>query len=142
MGYSQRHAYRDWWPCLMVGLACWMMGIEKLILCTIGKKIFCTGPIGAAQAEQNRLVRHVSPNEPIKEGSLSFVLPESLFTSVAIGWQGPPLSVSLGIANFIPYLAYLVFKLLRSPGTDSKDLILPAYVAWRANTTTLFALSS
>jgi hypothetical protein len=83
------------WPCLIVGLACWMMGTEKLISCTIGKKIFCTGLTGAAQAEQNLLYQHVSPNKPIKEGSLSFVLPESLFTSVAIGWQGPPLSVSL-----------------------------------------------
>ncbi len=35
-----------------------------------------------------------------------------------------------------------IFKLLRSPGSDSKKLILPTYVAWRAGTTTLFLLGS
>jgi hypothetical protein len=33
-----------------------------------------------------------------------------------------------------------IFKLLRSPGTDSKESIPPAYVAWQADTTTLFLL--
>ncbi len=31
-----------------------------------------------------------------------------------------------------------IFKLLRSPGTDSKKSIPPAYAAWRAGTTTLY----
>ncbi len=35
-----------------------------------------------------------------------------------------------------------IVKLLRSPRIDSKESILPAYVAWRAGTTTLFLLSS
>jgi hypothetical protein len=35
-----------------------------------------------------------------------------------------------------------VFKLLRSTGIDSKELIPPAYGAWRAYTTTLFLLGS
>jgi hypothetical protein len=35
-----------------------------------------------------------------------------------------------------------IFKLLRSPGIDSKEPILPAYVAWQAGTTTLFLLGS
>jgi hypothetical protein len=35
-----------------------------------------------------------------------------------------------------------IFKLLRSPGIDSKESIPPAYVAWRASTTTLFLLGS
>ncbi len=35
-----------------------------------------------------------------------------------------------------------VFKLLRSPDIDSKESIPPAYVAWRAGTTTLFLLGS
>ncbi len=35
-----------------------------------------------------------------------------------------------------------IFILLRSPGIDSKKLIPPAYVAWRAGTTTLFLLGS
>ncbi len=34
------------------------------------------------------------------------------------------------------------FRLLRSPGIDSKELIPPGYVAWRAGTTTLFLLGS
>ncbi len=32
------------------------------------------------------------------------------------------------------------FKLLRSPGIDSKKSIPPVYVAWRAGMTTLFLL--
>jgi hypothetical protein len=35
-----------------------------------------------------------------------------------------------------------IFKLLRSPGIDSKESIPPAYVAWRAGTTTLLKLGS
>ncbi len=35
-----------------------------------------------------------------------------------------------------------IFKLLRSPGIDSNESIPPAYVAWRAGTTTLFLFSS
>jgi hypothetical protein len=31
-----------------------------------------------------------------------------------------------------------IFKRLWSPGIDSKELIPPAYVAWRAGTITLF----
>ncbi len=35
-----------------------------------------------------------------------------------------------------------IFKLLRSPGMDSKKSIPLAYVAWRAGTTTLFLIGS
>jgi hypothetical protein len=35
-----------------------------------------------------------------------------------------------------------IFKLLGSPGIDSKKSIPPAYVAWRAGTTTKFLLGS
>ncbi len=35
-----------------------------------------------------------------------------------------------------------IFKLLRSPGIDSKESIPPAYVAWRAGTIALFLLGS
>jgi hypothetical protein len=35
-----------------------------------------------------------------------------------------------------------ILKLLRSPGIDSKESIPPAFVAWRAGTTTLFLLGS
>jgi len=39
---------REWQPCLTVGPACWTMGTDNLKLCTIGKKLFCTGPTGSA----------------------------------------------------------------------------------------------
>jgi hypothetical protein len=39
---------RDWGPYTPVGPASWMMGTEKLKICTIGKKLFCTGPTGSA----------------------------------------------------------------------------------------------
>jgi hypothetical protein len=35
-----------------------------------------------------------------------------------------------------------IFKLLRIQGIESKESIPPAYVAWRAGTTTLFLLGS
>jgi hypothetical protein len=35
-----------------------------------------------------------------------------------------------------------IFKRLWGPGIDSKELILPAIVAWRAGTVTLFLLGS
>jgi hypothetical protein len=35
-----------------------------------------------------------------------------------------------------------IFKRLWSPGIDSKELIPPAYVAWRAGTITLFLLGA
>jgi hypothetical protein len=35
-----------------------------------------------------------------------------------------------------------IFKLVRRPEVDSKESIPPAYVAWRASTTTLFLLGS
>ncbi len=40
--------HRDWGPCLPVGPASWTMGTDNLKLCTIGKKMFCTGPTGSA----------------------------------------------------------------------------------------------
>ncbi len=39
-----------------------------------------------------------------------------------------------------PVYAYItkgIFKLLRSPGINFKESVPPAYVAWRAGTTTL-----
>jgi hypothetical protein len=47
----------------------------------------------------------------------------------------------------IPVISYIlyrarIFKLLWSPGIDSKELIPPAYVAWRAGMITLFLLGS
>ncbi len=49
-----------------------------------------------------------------------------------------------GISLWILVLAYWtrIFKLLSSPGIDSKESIQPAYVPPRAGTTTLFLLGS
>jgi hypothetical protein len=44
---------------------------------------------------------------------------------------------SLFVHNGLKYTAR-IFKLLRSPGIDSKESIPPAYVVWRAGTTTPF----
>jgi len=35
----RRQTYRDRWPCMMAGPACWMMGTDELKLCMIGKNI-------------------------------------------------------------------------------------------------------
>ncbi len=53
---------------------------------------------------------------------------------------------------YIEYVAFVhlilgggrdgIFELLSSPGIDSKESIPPAYVAWRAGTTTLYLLGS
>jgi hypothetical protein len=42
----------------------------------------------------------------------------------------------------IPASQRRYFKLKRSPRIDSREPIPPAYVAWRAGTTTLFLLDS
>jgi hypothetical protein len=64
------------------------------------KKIFCTGPTRAAKAEQKSLVpARQAPNEPSKEGPLSFVLFESPITSVSTVGKGHP---SLG--SLVPAL--------------------------------------
>jgi hypothetical protein len=42
--------------------------------------------------------------------------------------------------NIVTQIRVRIFKHLRSPEIDSKELISPAYVAWRAGTTTLFVL--
>ncbi len=55
-----------------------------------------------------------------------------------------------GVSSFFVYCpSYLfveardgILKLLRGPGINSKESIPPAYVAWRAGTTTLFLLGS
>ncbi len=44
----QPETHRDWGPCLPVGPASWTMGTDNLKLCTIGKKMFRTGPTGSA----------------------------------------------------------------------------------------------
>jgi hypothetical protein len=54
-------------------------------------------------------------------------------------------SECLGMPRNEPFLGITrdrMFKRLWSPGIDFKEIILPAYVAWRAGTKTLFLLGS
>jgi hypothetical protein len=61
---------RPYTPC---GPASWTMGTDNLKLCTIGKKIFCTGPTGSADqffmlplpSKIHRLNSVSTGNEPI-----------------------------------------------------------------------------
>ncbi len=53
---------------------------------------------------------------------------------------GPPLYDLLPM--WIQRFRARMFKLLRSPGIDSKESVPPAYVAWWAGTITLFLLGS
>jgi hypothetical protein len=68
---DQRH--RDWGPYTPVGPASWTMGTDNLKLCTIGKKIFCTGSTGSAvqffilplPSKFHRLTSASTRNEPV-----------------------------------------------------------------------------
>jgi hypothetical protein len=46
------------------------------------------------------------------------------------------------VREFIKKTRARIFNLLRSPRMDAKESIPPAYVAWRAGTSTLFLLGS
>jgi hypothetical protein len=52
------------------------------------------------------------------------------------------LQTGLLFTSWMPLSIGGLFKLVRSPGIDSKKSISPAYVAWRAGTISLFLLSS
>jgi hypothetical protein len=55
------------------------------------KKIYCSGPtIEHPRQDKNLLYRHDKPDEPTKEGPLSFVLFESPFTPVSTVSRGQP----------------------------------------------------
>jgi hypothetical protein len=54
-----------------------------------------TGPTRAFKAGQKKLVLHEESNEPTKEGTLSYLYPESTFASVTTASRGHPLLVSL-----------------------------------------------
>jgi hypothetical protein len=53
-----------------------------------------------------------------------------------------PSSSNFSLVFFIVNNWARIFKLLRSPGIDSKESIPPAYIAWRAGAITLFLLGS
>jgi hypothetical protein len=74
---------------------------NKVKKCTVRKIIFCTG-LEQPRQDNNLLYRHVESNKPTKEGSLSFVLFESPFTSVSTVSRGhPSLVVTLCGGNSI-----------------------------------------
>ncbi len=89
---EQRHILRDRRPSTDACPAWCSMGVNEFKQCTMRKKIFCT-----EQPRQNKnfMYRLDKPNEPNKEGSLSFVLFESPFTSVSTVSRGHPSLVSL-----------------------------------------------
>jgi hypothetical protein len=66
------------------------MGDKKIEKVYGEEQIFCTGMTRVAKAEKNILYRHDKPNEPTKEGPLSFLLFESPFTPVSIISRGHP----------------------------------------------------
>jgi hypothetical protein len=74
------------------------------MICTYSEeKIFCTGPIRAAKAEQKSLVPARQAQEPTKEKDPFHLLFESLFTSVlAVSRTGYPSLVSLVITSTPP----------------------------------------
>jgi hypothetical protein len=70
------------------------MGTKEIVYGEENNILYCELS-RAVKAEQNLLYRHDKPNEPTKEGSLSFVLLESPFTSVSTVSRGHPSLVSL-----------------------------------------------
>jgi hypothetical protein len=63
--------------------------------CAMRKNIFCTGLTTAARQDKNLLYWLDKPNEPTKEGPLSFVLNKSSFASVSTVSRGHTSLVSL-----------------------------------------------
>ncbi len=54
----------------------------------------------------------------------------------------PPPPITYMAAQREPVAVARIFKLLRSPGIDSKESIPPAYVAWWSGTITLYQLGT
>jgi hypothetical protein len=90
---------------------CWGMGttkIEKeLNSVQKGKIYFVFGRLEQPRQNKILLYRHGKPNEPTKEGPLSFVLFESQFTSVSTVSRGHPSQVSLAKSH--PQFIYMCF---------------------------------
>jgi hypothetical protein len=61
----------------------------------VREKFFVLGRQEQPRQNKNLLYRHYKPNEPTKKRPLSFVLFESLFTSVSTVSRGQPSLVSL-----------------------------------------------
>ncbi len=72
--------------------ACWAMGDKEIAK---KKQYFVQGRLEQSRQNKNHLYRHDKPNKLTKEGSLSFVLFESPFTSVSTVSRVHPSLVSL-----------------------------------------------
>jgi hypothetical protein len=67
----------------------------------------------------------------------------SFYTDYAkVNGSHPEKETELGGGGGVGTMQWRNFKLLKTPGFEFKDSIPPAYVAWRASTTTLFLLGS
>jgi hypothetical protein len=67
-----------------------------------GKKYFVLGPLEQPRHDKNLMYRHDEPNEPTKEGPLSFVFFESPFASVLTVRRGHLLPHHLSIYKLSP----------------------------------------
>ncbi len=66
----------------------------------------------------------------------------SLRDCLCVCWMGGGGDREGIILSFLFTSRARTFKILGSPGIESKESIPPAYVAWRAGTTTLLLLNS
>jgi hypothetical protein len=78
---------------------------DKVIEIVYGerKKYFVLDRLKQPRQNKNLLYWHDKPNDPTKEGSISFALFESPFTSVSHVRRGHPSLVSLGVTT-VQYL--------------------------------------
>jgi hypothetical protein len=75
----------------------------------VRKKYFLLGRLEKPRQKKNLVYRHNKPNEPTKEGLLSFVLFESLLTSVSTVSRG-----HLSLVSLVPTLLPLQGHSLQS----------------------------
>ncbi len=68
------------------------------------KKYFVLGRLEQPRQDKNLLYWNDEPNEPIKEGPLSFVLFESPFASVSTVRRVHPQSTQSGNGHFLAYI--------------------------------------
>jgi hypothetical protein len=93
----EMHILRDRRPSTAACPACWAMWTKELKYCIVrwGKKYFILGRLEQPRQPKQFFFQHDKPNEPTKEGPLSFALFECPFTSVLTGSRGHPSLVPL-----------------------------------------------
>jgi hypothetical protein len=97
LGKYQRHTLRERRLSTIACPACWAMGTNELKMVYDEEKYFELGRLGQPRRDTNLLYRHDKPNEPNKEGPLSFVVLslKSPFTSVSTVSSAHPSLFSL-----------------------------------------------